>query len=305
MIRHTLFLHVSANEWKPDLILASGDRMICLASWVAGEKFSWVAVEHGRTPVKWEQRIKRWALRRASAVICVSEYTRTQMLKMGAQPRKSCTIPNGADDTQFKLLPAEDVKRFSLRLGLEDAKILLTVGHVSERKGQDIVIRVLPFILKQIPNVHYCLAGLPTEKDKLQKLAAELGVTEHVHFIGRLDSETLVCALNACDVFVMTSRHASNGSFEGYGIAVVEAALCGKPAVVSNNSGLAEAIAEGETGFGVPENNEIATANAILKLLQDDGLRLRMGEAARARALAEQTWESRAKEYNKLLRSLL
>ena len=70
-----------------------------------------------------------------------------------------------------------------------------------------------------------------------------------MHFLGRLESESLVKYVNACDLFMMTSRHTSTGDFEGYGIAVVEAAFCGKPAVVSRNSGLAEAIVDGGPGL--------------------------------------------------------
>ncbi len=76
--------------------------------------------------------------------------------------------------------------------------------------------------------------------------------------------------MSVADVFVMTSRHANDGDFEGYGIAVIEAALCGTPAVVSDNAGLVEAISPGTTGLTVPPDDPAATSNAILSLLGDD-----------------------------------
>jgi phosphatidylinositol alpha-1,6-mannosyltransferase len=103
----------------------------------------------------------------------------------------------------------------------------------------------------------------------------------------------------------MTSRHTPGGDFEGYGIAVVEAALCGKPAVVSDNSGLAEAVSPGKTGLVVPQDSPGAVAEAVTNLLLDDRQRLTMGQAARARALSEQTWQRRAEQYHHLLADLV
>lgn len=293
-------------EWKPDLLLASGDRMIYLAGFLLiGRKLPWIAVEHGRIPGHFERILKRWVLGRATAVICVSEYTRAQVLNMGVKSKGTKVIPNGADESRFQILPQEEIKIFKKKWGLKESRILLTVGHVSERKGQDIVIRALPDILKKISNVHYCMIGLPTERERFEKIARELNIEKQVHFMGAADPETLVAALNACDLFVMTSRHSNDGSFEGYGIAVVEAALCGKPSVVSNDSGLREAIREDETGIGVPENDPGKTAQAILKILEYETLKIRMGEEARRRALTEQTWNRRAVEYDMLLRTFL
>jgi phosphatidylinositol alpha-1,6-mannosyltransferase len=214
-------------------------------------------------------------------------------------------IPNGADEKRFRRLPVDEVAAYRTGLGLGDAQLLLTVGNVSERKGQDVVIRALPHILAQTPNTHYLIAGLPTRRPALEALAQKLGVLDHVHFLGRVSNQELPLLINACDLFVMTSRHTAGGDFEGYGIAVVEAAFCGLPAVVSAPSGLAEAIVDGETGIAVPQDDPEATAQAIIQLLQNGALRQQMGEAARRRALREQTWTQRAAAYDVLLRELL
>jgi phosphatidylinositol alpha-1,6-mannosyltransferase len=103
----------------------------------------------------------------------------------------------------------------------------------------------------------------------------------------------------------MTSRYTSAGDFEGYGIAVLEAALCGKPAVVAANSGLLEAIVEGETGLSVPENDPARTADAIVSLLSNREHRMKMGNSARKQTLEERTWKHRTLEYDSFLRSIL
>lgn len=286
------------RRWKPDVVLASGQRMVWLAAAILPVyRQPFVAVGHGKefsTSPASARHLTRWAFGRADQVICVSHYTWKKMRSIGIQPRGGCVIPNGADDQRFAAISAGDSQD-------QGEWRLLTVGNVTERKGQDIVIRALPSIVHRHPNLTYEMIGLPTLRDRLEQLASELGVEQHVRFSGYVDQDTLAQSLNKGDLFVMTSRHDTAGDFEGYGIAVVEAALCGKPAVVANNSGLAEAVIDGETGLVVPENDPQATADAILTLLSDDSLRLRMGRAAQARALREQTWQQRVTQYHEVL----
>ena len=304
---HVVSRHIKKH--KPDVLLASGSRAVWLTAILARRhRIPWVAVGHGtefgiRTSVS--QRMTRWAFSHATAVICVSEFTRRQMMMAGVRPGFSQVIENGADPEQFTLLPEQEIADFRRSLGFADSQILLTVGQVSERKGQSAVIRALPHVLKTVPHTHYVVVGLPTKEKQYRALADELGVSAHVHFMGRAKSEAVSRFMNACDAFVMTSRHTAHGDFEGYGIAAVEAALCGKPAVVSAESGLAEAIVDGVTGYTVQPDNPRAVAGTLIRLLCDKDLRREMGRAARERALREQTWEQRAKEYDHLLRGVL
>jgi phosphatidylinositol alpha-1,6-mannosyltransferase len=212
-------------------------------------------------------------------------------------------IPNGADETFFKPLDAATLH--SCRNQLPRGALLLTVGNVTKRKGQGVVIRALPRILEQCPDTHYLIAGLPTDEAVLARLARELGVSDHVHFLGRVSGDKLVSLYSASDIFVMTSVFTSDGDYEGYGIAVVEAALCGKPAVVSGKSGLAEAVDDGETGLVVQQDDPEATARAVITLLQDDDKRRKMGEVAQERALRSRTWRNRVEAYDRLFRTLV
>jgi len=269
------------REFRPDVLVGTGDRMAYLA-WIIGRKFGllWLAVEHGRWPGGWERAIKKRAFTAANAVVCVSHYTRDRLVEMGVGAQKLKVIHNGADPNVFRTMSAGEVQRVRLSLGPADSKWLITVGSVTERKGQDVVIRALPSILKQVPTTHYLCVGLPCKKPEFSALARRLGVENHVHFAGNVAAENLPRYLNAADLFVLTSRHTAD-QWEGFGIAVVEAALCGKPAIDSSNCGLAEAIMDGVTGLGVPENEERATASAIVRLLRDQAERARLGERAR------------------------
>jgi phosphatidylinositol alpha-1,6-mannosyltransferase len=203
------------------------------------------------------------------------------------------------------VLPDAERQSFRKKNGINGNPLLLTIGHVSERKGQAVVIRAMPHILRKLPDTHYAMIGLPTLKPELTKLAEKLGVSDHVHFLGSLPNDEVVRWLNYCHVFLMTSRVTADGDCEGFGIAVVEAALCGKPAVVSNNSGLVEAIRDGITGVAVPEGDETATAEAVVALMSDPSRRLAMGKAAREHAEQTQTWLTCARRYDSVLRNSL
>lgn len=289
----------------PDLLVASGDPAVYLGAWVARRRgLPIAAVEHGRLPPRWERPIKRRAFGAVDHVVAVSAFSMTRLLALGVRPRARSVIHNGADAERFGARDDGRAAELRRRWAAADAPVLLTVGNVTERKGQDVVIRALPRVLETVPGVRYLIAGLPTRQPELETLARRLGVAENVRFLGRVDADELPALYRACDLFVMTSRHTPE-EFEGFGIAAIEAALCGRPAVVTAGSGLAEAVRDGETGRTVPLEDPEATAEALVELLADPARRARMGEAARRRALAEQTWERAADAYERLFRNLV
>jgi phosphatidylinositol alpha-1,6-mannosyltransferase len=297
------------KEWKPSLLIVTGDRLVWLVALIQvwANFFSsdlvlpWWAVWYGViSPKYFVRQITNWAFGHADLIITISQYSLKKMLEMGVRPRCSKVITLGADENSY-FPDLESGLSLRKSLGLVDAQILLTVGHVSERKGHDIVIRALPTLLQGKTNLHYLIVGIPTIRPSLEKLAEELGVSKHVHFLGCVPKKQLNSLYNACDVFVLTSRHSSNGEFEGFGIVVVEAALCAKPAVVANNSGLAEVVVHERTGFIVMENDSQETGQVIKKLLANPVLLHQMGQAARQHALAEQTWQFCIEQYHNLL----
>ncbi|HSV73497.1 MAG TPA: glycosyltransferase family 4 protein [Chthonomonadales bacterium] len=293
---------------RPDVLVASGDRAVWLAALGRPAGVPFVAFGHGTefgSPRGWGARVSRWSFGRADLLVCVSEFTRDLVLAAGVRSRCIKVVPNGADDARFRVLPEPDAERCRRRWGLHGRRVLLTVGQVSERKGQDTVIRAMPEVLKSVPEALYLIVGLPSRESEYARLARELGVDEHVRFLGRREPDEVVELLNVADLFVMTSRTTPSGDCEGFGIAAVEAALCGKPAIVSEGSGLVEAIEHGRTGLAVPPDDAAATASAIVRLLTDAPMRERMGVAALERAQSEQTWAHRGEQYDHLLREVV
>ncbi|MCB9437358.1 MAG: glycosyltransferase family 4 protein [Anaerolineales bacterium] len=311
------FLHEWFYRWRSiaskltdaDVVVVSGERMVWLtAALTKRYRLPWVAIGHGTElgarPFPYGI-VTRWAFQNASAVICVSQYTSSQMHERGIYPKENHIIPNGANAERFGTIAKEKLLAFKEQHHLLNKNLLVTVGHVSERKGQDIVIRALPYILKQFPDIHYLIIGLPTKQANYMQLARDLNVESHVHFLGRVNDEDLVYYLNASDLFIMTSRYTAQGDFEGYGIAVIEAALCGKPAIISRDSGLMEAIIDGKTGLSVPPESPQALAEAVISLMANPSQLAQFGRDAQERAANEQTWSQIVRQYDLILRGMI
>lgn len=296
----------SFGYFKPDIVLVSGSRPIWMTAFIMPlyRQLPWVVVAHG-TEFGQSDGLKAWLTKlsanQASALICVSEYTRQAVRALGVNKPPMEVVHNGADNAQYSKLDQGEINELRRTLGIEGKFVLLTVGNVSARKGQEVVIRALPAILQKAPDLVYWMVGLPTEREYLEKLAKDLGVEKSIRFLNRVNNQKLLELYNACDLFVMTSRQLDNGDFEGYGIAVIEAALCGKAAVVSRNSGLAEAVMNDQTGLLVNQNDSAATAEAILKLVNNPSQLNQMSAQAQERAANSQTWDKVAAKYLEIL----
>jgi len=295
------------RRFKPDIVLSSGSWPIWLGAVVKPlhRQVAWLVVGHG-TEFGQTRGLKALltcvTANKADGIICVSEFTKRAVRDLGIDKPPIEVIHNGADPQQYFMLNPDQVSQIRAALGVEGRFVLLTVGNVSDRKGQEVVIRALPAIVLQTPQVVYWMAGLPSTQAKLEDLAKVLGVDGQIHFFGRTSTQTLLELYNACDLFVMTSRQLEDGDFEGYGIAVIEAALCGKAAVVSDNSGLSEAVTNGQTGLLVGQNDPQATAEAIISLVNDPERLKKISKEAQKMAYEYQTWDKVAGSYLKFMR---
>lgn len=309
VLERLILLRKTIRHFNPELVVVSGGK----TSWAMpillnAYKTPWVLVGHG-TEFGSRSLLPTWLTRvsgnAADAVICVSEYTRQALHAIGINKPPVFVIHNGADHTLYYPLPDNEIRSFRMEHGAHDKFVLLTVGKVYDRKGQEVVIRALPLILKRHPNVVYWMVGMPQEQQKLSKIAQELGVSEHIRFLGLVSNQDLLKYYNACDLFVMTSRQLADGNFEGFGIAVIEAALCGKAAVVSDNSGLAEAVKHGETGLIVPQNDPVKTSEAVISLMEDRQKFEKLSTQAYHNAIENQTWDKVGERYSQVFEKIV
>jgi phosphatidylinositol alpha-1,6-mannosyltransferase len=267
-----------------------------------------VTIGHGTefTEKTSEKDFKRnkLAYGKSDLLIAISEHTKSVVLDAGIKPKKIEVIHNAANEKKFHKIDPELIKIFIEQKGLSGKKIILTCGSLSERKGQRVIINSLPIVLKEIPNVVYVAVGFPNKKDKFLQLAKELTINDKVFFPGIVDQNELLLWLNACDLFAMTSVN-NNGDYEGFGIAVLEAALCGKTALVSDNGGLKEAVINLKTGIVVKENDVTGTANALIDLFSNDTKLQTLSDMAYKNTLEIGTYIIKGKEYDKVLAELI
>jgi phosphatidylinositol alpha-1,6-mannosyltransferase len=182
--------------------------------------------------------------------------------------------------------PAVDARARDLQRLLGDAAgpVLLSVGRLVARKGFDAVLESIAALIHDRPHLRYVLLGDGPERQRLEERAATLGIADRVLMLGRADDAMKWAAYERCDVFVMPNRLLGGTDWEGFGIVFVEAARAGRAVVAGNTGGVADAVTHGETGLLVDAEDPAALTAALQKLLEDEGLRRRMGDAARRRA---------------------
>jgi len=297
------------RKYHPEVVVASGSRPVWLvALTLKNLSIPWIAIGHGgefgdRGVLT--NHLTKWAYSLADEIICVSHYTQKVMEQTGIKPKWATVIYNGADDERFHLLNDTQTLQIRENMGLTGQFILLTVGNVTPRKGQEVVIRALPAILRENPQTQYLMVGLPTYQNEFTQLAIQLGVQDHIKFLGLVEPEKIVQVFQACDLFLMTSQHSTDGDFEGFGIAVIEAALCGKPSIVADGSGLAEAVIDGVTGVVVPESDPEATAQVVINLWKEPARLKILGASAQQRAIMTFTWKNIARLYSQNIKEIV
>src|SRR5262249_14775190 len=128
--------------------------------------------------------------------------------------------------------------------------VILTVGSLVERKGQDMIIRALPLIANAVPGVSYLIVGDGPYKANLKTLVTSMGLQDRVVFTGRVSDEELPEFYALSDVFAMPSRAClDSNDVEGFGMVFLEAGATGKPVVAGRSGGIEDAVVDGVTGL--------------------------------------------------------
>lgn len=162
------------------------------------------------------------------------------------------------------------------------------VGNLDRVKGQHILMKAIPMILKKAPDVRFLFVGSGQEMGPLKRLARGLGINEHVVFTGAYPDADRIMEL--CDIIVLPSLN------EGLPLTMLEAMAVGKPVVAARVGGVPEAIEDGKTGLLVQPNDPKAMAEAIISLLGDRKSAIMLGENAKEKMRGYFTLESMIKE---------
>jgi len=179
--------------------------------------------------------------------------------------------------------------------GVSDRPLIVCVSRLVARKGQDVLIRAMPRIRRDVPDASLLIVGDGPDRDRLVRLAAD-APNRSVVFAGQVSEGDLPRYYRAGDVFAMPCRSRLGGlEVEGWGNVFLEAAACARPVVVGDSGGARESLAPGETGLLVNGSDVAEVAGAVGSLLADPERADAMGRAGRERVVRAFGW-SRAAE---------
>lgn len=198
-------------------------------------------------------------------------------IHLGLDPSRVTVIPNGVEmGDASSLAPARVRQEFRIAPA---APLLGTIGRLHPQKGVDVLLRALSALPREFPDLKTLIVGEGPARPELERLAAQLGVSQKVIFTGlRRDIPDILAAL---DLLVLPSR------WEGMPNVVLEAMAAGTPVVATAVGAVPELVIDGETGLLVPPEDPAALAQCLRRLLSDAPLRARLAAAGRARVEKE------------------
>lgn len=306
----------SARSFSADVILANA----ALSEPLAGRAAAWlcrlpfVIVVYGQELYNFKAlrerpplaRLKKQlvvtvALRGADVVVAISRFTNSLLQELGVREERIAIVPPAVDsDALHAQLAGARAKKVALPLPA-GRPILLTVSRLVERKGIDTVLQALPTVIEEAPAVLYAVAGDGPDRARLERLAAEHDLADHVTFAGRVSEAEKALYYDAADVFVMPNRTLPDGDVEGFGIVFLEANAFGKPVIGGRSGGAVDAVVDGVTGLLVDPGSPQEVSQAILALLTDPAYAKQLGRQGRQRVEEQLTWAESARQLRRRL----
>lgn len=243
-----------------------------------------------------EKTMKR-VLNEARFITANSKFTKRELLNLEI-PEEKIEVIYPCPNIKAATVSLEQIRELKQELGLEDKKVLLTVGRLVNRKGQQKVIQAMPALLKKFPELVYLVVGDGPASAKLKTQSLNLGLKNKVIFLANVSNEELPIYYQLSDIFVMPAENLA-GDVEGFGIVYLEAAMFGLPSVAGKSGGVMEAVIDGQTGLLVEPNNQEDLVQKICLLLDDRNLHQKLSFEGKARVERDWQWDNQAAKLNK------
>ncbi|MEV6367766.1 glycosyltransferase family 4 protein [Micromonospora musae] len=258
-----------------------------------GHEIGWAALPGARAAL-------RHIARGVDVTTYLGEYTRVRLARALDGLTELQRLAPGVDvDTYHPDVDGEPVRA---RLGLSDRPVVVCVSRLVPRKGQDMLIRAMPEIIRRVPDAALLVVGDGPYRAALEKLARQTGVDRDVVFTGSVPAAELPAHYAAGDVYAMPCRTRNRGlDVEGLGIVYLEASAAGLPVVAGDSGGAPDAVRAGETGYVVNGRDVAQLADRVSLLLTDRDLARQFGSAGRAWVEREWRWETQAQRMAALL----
>jgi len=293
---------------RPEVIHAGGFLVGGFAALVAKKCFGipWILYAHGedihsQAESRTLGRYLRWIFTSADAVIANSKFTRQLLTeKVGVNPKRIHLVNPGLD-AKFFIRP-DSVEAVQKKYGLVGKQALFTLGRLTPRKGHKQLIKALPSIIAEHPNLILVIASEGEERVNLEKMVSRMGLDQWVVFTGSVSDTEQVALYHACDIFILANRNLKN-DVEGFGMVFLEAGAAGKPVIGGRSGGAVEAIREGRTGFLVDTEKPANIGDKISLLLDNAKLRAQLGQHGIAHA-RQFLWETQVPKITAIINQI-
>jgi len=283
-----------------DVLRIFSPRYVGIAGWIFHQLYPQIPIitQVHHLDSNWvDQALAKICARYSDRLITISEFSRSQLLAVtNLSPKRVVIIPPGVREAHFNNLSFQETQISTDVLGNH---VILFIGNLISRKNLSFLISLFPEILLKIPNTCLVIGGDGVERNKLERHAADLGIDQAIYFTGFLSEDEKMQWLSICDVFVSPSK------LEGFGMNVAEAMAHGKPVVASLAGSLPEVVENGVTGYVVPLTDQKSFVDAIVSLLRDQELRVRMGKAGQQRVRDNFRWNLTVQKTKNVLETLI
>ena len=250
-----------AKRWGADLLHGHAQRGTRYARWAAAGRVAVIASAHSTTAWKW--------FGPNHPILAVSQAVRSVLLDKGFTPEQVRCVHLGVPDQGRAPAPPPGPIR------PERPLVMGILGRLEQVKGHDTALEALALLRDRLPARLVFVGADTTEWAAQMKARTEtLGLSDRVEFWGQRSDIAAVFA--QMDLMLAPSYR------EALSLSLLETCAAGRPAIGSNLGGIPEVIIPGQNGLLVPPSDPEALAEAIMQLAQDDALRARMGDAARA-----------------------
>ncbi|MFH1564689.1 MAG: glycosyltransferase family 4 protein [bacterium] len=240
-------------------------------------------------------RLKKFILNNLDSLTVVSNELKNEINKLNFKKQLEIeTIPMGVDDKKFN--PCNYQKWIKEKYNIENS-FLLFVGRLSEEKGVKYLLRAMPKIIEKNNKLKLLIIGDGHLKTDLQKMTADLKISDNVLFLGKIPNNELPPYFATADIFIGPSER------EGFGLVFVEALMSKTPVIASNLKSISDIINK-ETGISINIKDTEKFSDAIIKLLSDEKLRRKFSEKGYEYAKNNFSLSEISKKYNQLLAEL-
>ena len=237
----------------------------------------------------------KFVLKKADAVIVDSDVQENAAISLGCKPQKILKFPWFDSDSVNIKFSRSTIRE---KLGWRFNPIVISTRKHEPIYGVEYLIEAIPHIIKEAPNIRFLILGKGQLSEKLRQRVRDLGIEQHVNFMGQVTRGKLLACIKASDVYVSTSLS------DGTSSSLLEAMTLKVPSIVTRIPGNVEWIKDGWNGILVPAKNPQQLAEKITLLIKDESLRKQIGESALNTINARIDWRTNCKKLDQLISKL-